>query len=160
MVDRPVRLGLRQRAPVAVVDRHVEAARPLGERLADAAHAEDAEHFAVEAPSEHEGRDEARPSPVADELLALGRAAGSAEDQQHGDLGGRDRDAVRRVADAQAPGTRRLEIDVVEADGEGRDDLEALRQALDDAAREFVGHANEGAVGIRRGRPASSAGEY
>ena len=109
------------------MDLHVEAAGALRQRLADLAEAVDAELLAVEALADELQRLPAGPGARADHVLAFGGAPRRAEQQQHGDLGGRHGDAVRRVADLDAARLAGFEIDVVEADRERRDALDVAR---------------------------------
>ena len=136
---------------VVVVDFHVEAAGALRQRLADLAEAVDAELLVVEPLADELQRLPAGPGARADHVLALGGAACRAEQQQHGDLGGRDRDAVRGVADLDAARLAGLEIDVVEADGERRDALDVLGDAVDHRLRALlVEREQDGVDRLRR----------
>ena len=136
---------------VVVVDFHVEAAGALRQGLADLAEAVDAELLAVEALADELQRLPARPGARADHALAFGGAARRTQQQQHGDLGGRDRDAVRRVADLDAARLAGLEVDVVEADRERRDALDVLGHRLDHVlAALLVEREQHGIDGLRR----------
>src|SRR4029079_9111376 len=102
------------------------------------AEAVDAELLAVEPLADELQGLPAGPRAAAEHALALRGAARRAQEQQHRDLGGRHGDAVRRVADLDAALLARFEIDVVEADREGRDALDVLGHALDDRRRTLL----------------------
>ena len=98
----------RDRAAVVIVDLQAEGVRAARHRLADPAHADDAEPFAADAMAEHPGRRPARP------VLALGEDRGALDqpprhrqDQRHGHVGGVFGQDLRRVGDGDAARMRR-----------------------------------------------------
>ena len=88
------------------MDIHVEGPRPLGHRLADPAHADDAQPFSAELGAEHLGRVPAGPGVVADHPFAFARPPGGAEQQEQGDVRGRIGQHVGSIGDDQAAITR------------------------------------------------------
>ena len=86
-----------------IVDLQAEGAGAARHRLADAAHADDAEPLAPDAVAEHPGRRPAGPFAVAGEHgRALGEPARHREDQRHGHVGGVFGEHARRVGDGDA----------------------------------------------------------
>src|SRR5262245_34490219 len=73
--------------PIAVVDRHVEAAGARCQHAADAAHPQDAEMFAKDLEAVELRCAPAWPGAAADQVDALGRAPSGAEQQKHSGLG-------------------------------------------------------------------------
>jgi hypothetical protein len=125
------------------VDDHVEAARPLGERLADLAHAENAEPLIVETAAEKLRGVPADPFPVAHHLLAFPGAPRRAEHAEHGDFGGGDGDGIRRIADAHALGLGGGDVEMIEPDRESGEDLHIRRQPGDSVGVELLAGADQ-----------------
>ena len=125
VVDRTLFLGGREPPPVVVMDFHVEGAGALGRRLADLAHAVNAEPLAVEPPADELHGLPAAPFLFAEQPLAFLRSPGRAKDQQHRDFRCRYRDRVWRVRDADAARLRGGKVNVFVADGVGGDDADA-----------------------------------
>jgi len=101
---------------------HAERLRPLGDLAADAAHADDAEHFVAQFDA-----DERFPVPLAADGFGVGLRNHARASHDHGKrmFTRRNRIAVRRV-DNDNPSLRsRFEIDVVDADPGASDHLEA-----------------------------------
>ncbi len=69
------------------MDREAEALGAARHRLADAAHADDAQALPVDAVAEHAHRPPALPLVGANETLALRDPARGREDQRHGHVG-------------------------------------------------------------------------
>ena len=123
------------RFAIVVVDFEAEGAGAARHRLSDAAHADDAEALAENAPPEHPGRRPAGPLAfmVAQEARAFREAAGHGEDQRHGHVGGVLGQHAGRVRDRDAAAARRLDVDVVDAGAELGDQAKLgtdLRQKL------------------------------
>ena len=121
---------------VVIVDLQAEGLARARHRLADPAHADDAEPLAVDAVAEHPGRRPAVPLAVAvlQDVRAFDQTARHGEDQRHGHVGGVLGQHARRVGDDDAAVARRLEIDIVDAGAEIGDQLQlragsALRTA-------------------------------
>ena len=115
---------------------HPEAAGPVGDELADAAEAGDAERLVGQLDALPAA---ALPAPGDERGVGLGDVAGLGQQQRHGVLGGRDDVALRGVDDHHAAARGRLDVDVVEADPGPADD-------------EQVGAGGEHLVGDRRRR--------
>src|SRR5215469_14908673 len=84
-------LDLGRYAPaVVIVDLKAEGLGPLGDGLADAPHADDAEPLAEDAMAEHPGWGPATPLAVAgaEDRGAFGQSARHGNDQRHGHVGG------------------------------------------------------------------------
>ncbi len=127
----------RQPGDVAVMHLHPER-RPHPRQLpADPAHAEDAEPTAGDQRAQQLRRRPAVPLARSDQPLAFARPARRCQDQQHGAFGGGDAEHVGRVADRDVPRLRRCDVDMVVADAEGADHLDAGRQRLDQLAFEL-----------------------
>ncbi len=128
-----LRLNLRLSAVnVVIVDIHVEAARTLRQRLTNFAKAVNSQRLVIEALPDKLQRLPAGPAALPDHGLALAGATRGSQQQQHGNLGSRDRHAVWRVADLNSPLLAGFQIDVIKADGKSRDALDVLRDPLDD----------------------------
>src|SRR5262245_21871624 len=76
--DRALLERGRQPRAVAVMDRHVEAARAFGERAADAPHAEDPQPLAADLAAQHLRKPQTDPAVVAYHALAFAGAPGGA----------------------------------------------------------------------------------
>ena len=114
---------------------HAEAAGPVGDELADATEAGDAERLVGELDALPLA---ALPAPGDERRVGLGHVAGLGEQQRHRVLGGGDDVRLRGVDDHHAAAGRRLDVDVVEADAGPPDHQE-------------VGPGGEHGVGDRRG---------
>ena len=91
------------RAAVVIVDLQAEGARAPRHRLADAAHADDAEPLAPDAVAEHPGRRPAGPILVRGQHLgAFDQPARHRQDQRHGHVGGVLGQHARRIGDGDA----------------------------------------------------------
>ena len=127
-------------APVVIVDRQAEAARAPRHRLADAAHADDAQALAPDALAEHGSRAPASPRPRAHQALALAQPARQGEEHGHGHVGGVLGEDAGGVGDRDAALARGLEVDVIDPGAEGGDQLQ-LRPGLGQAGGvDAVGH--------------------
>ena len=98
---------------------HPEAAGPVGDELADAAEADDAERLVGQLDALPPA---ALPAPGDERGVGLGDVAGLGQQQRHRVLGGRHDVALRRVDDHHAARGGRLGVDVVEADAGPPDD--------------------------------------
>ena len=138
MVGRALFLLRRQAAAVGVVDFHAEAAGACGHRPPDPSHAQDAEAFAADVrAAELRGRP-AGPAALAQQALGLPGAPRRAEQAEQSDVGRRIGQHVRRVADLKSARLGGRQIDVLVADREGRQQLDACGQAFDQRAIEAV----------------------
>jgi hypothetical protein len=129
------------------MDLHVETARPLGDCLADAAHAEYAEPFAGEVRAQHPGRRPTRPCPFAHHALAFVGAAGSAQQKQHGDVGGGVSQHIGRVGDDNAAGLGGCGVDMLVTDRKGGNDFDRAGQCFNHGGRQLVGWAGQQGIG-------------
>ena len=128
------------------MDFHVEGAGALGDRLSDLAQPHNAEPLAVESAADELHGLPTAPLLVLQKPFALRRAPGRAEDEQHRDFGGGDRDGVRRVRHANAARLRRRKVDMLEADGIGGDHAKRRRQPADHLRRELLRERDKSGV--------------
>ena len=132
---------------VVIVDGEPEAACAAGQRLADAAHADDAHALALEPCAQHRGRAPAQPLALAHQPLALAHAARRCEDQRHRHVGRVLGQHARRVGHGDAALAGGIEVDMVDAGAEGSDQLQ-LRSGLgQDAAVDPVGDRRHQNIG-------------
>ena len=147
-------LDLRRHAPaIVIVDLQAEGARPLGDGLADAPHADDAEPLAVDAMAEHPGWRPAVPFAAAalQQIRALGEPARHGEDQRHGHVGGILGQHAWRVGDEDAAVPRGFEVDIVDAGAELGDQFELGSGLAQYAPVDAVGHRrHEHVCGLHR----------
>ena len=110
-----------------VVDLQAEGAGAARHRLADAAHADDAEPLAPDAAAEHPGRRPSGPFAVVGEhRRALGQPPRHHQDQRHGHVGGVLGEDVRRIGHGDAVLDRGSDVDIIDAVAEIRDQLEPV----------------------------------
>ena len=95
-----------------------EAARAMRHRLADPAHADNAQLLAADAVAEHARRTPALPLARPHQLLALGEAARHREDERHGHVGGIVGEHAGRVGDDDAARARGFQVDMIHARAE------------------------------------------
>ena len=131
--------GRGHRLAVRVGDGHAECPRPPGERLADVAHADDAQPAALDARAEHVEHAPLPRRAAADDPLAFTEATGGHQHERHRDVGGGLGEHTRGVRADHATRRARRDVDVVVADGDVGDDLQ-LR----------AGGVEEGVVDLRR----------
>jgi len=111
-----------QRRAVVIQHRHREAVRAAPrDRLADPAHAEDAERRAVDVAAGKQIDAPLRPFAAAQEPFALADPTRGGHQQREAEVGGRLGEHARRVADRDAARGARGDVDVVVADGEAAD---------------------------------------
>ena len=129
---------------------HPERAGPLGDELADAAEAEDAERLLVHL---HPAEPAALPLAALQRRVCLRDVARLREHHRDRVLGRRDDVRLRRVRDDDALLGGRRHVDVVDADPGAADHLQALR-ALDHVGRQLRGRADHDrvVVGDRAGQ--------
>ena len=138
----------RHAAAVVIVDFQAERLRAARHRLADAAHADDAEALAPDAMAEHPGRAPAGPFLVAGEhLRALGQAPRHGEDQRHGHVGGVFGEHAGRVGDGDAALHGGGDVDIVDAVAEIGDQLQPLARLAEHRAVDVIGHRRHDDVG-------------
>ena len=112
-----------------IVDLQAEGVRAARHRLADAAHADDAEPLAPDAMAEHPGRAPAAPFAFAGEhLRALGQAPRHGEDQRHGHVGGVLGEDAGRIGHGDAALHGGRDVDIVDAVAEIGDQLQLARR--------------------------------
>ena len=135
-------------AAVVVVDLQAEGAGAARHRLADAAHADDAEPLAPDAVAEHPGRRPAGPFALAGEHVgALGQPPRHRQDQRHGHVGGVLGEDARRVGHGDAALDRGGDVDVVDAVAEIRDQLEPVAGLAQHGVVDAVGDGRHQHVG-------------
>ena len=139
----------RDPSPVVIVDLQAEGLGPLGHRLADAPHADDAEPLAEDTMAEHPGRRPALPFAlgVLEHHRAFGQPPRHGEDQRHGHVGGVLGEHARRIGDDDAAVARGLEVDIVDAGAELGDQLQVRPGLAQHAAVDAVGHGRHQHVG-------------
>ena len=146
-----LQLGLDVRvhpAPVVIMHREAEALGPARHRLADAAHADDAQALAPDAMAQHRGRAPAGPVAGAHQVLALAQPPRYGEDQGHGHVRrvlGQD---ARGVGHGDAAHARGLEVDMVDAGAEGGDEAQLLAGLAENPRVDAVGHCRHEDVGL------------
>ena len=132
--DGPLLLLGRQAALVGVVDLHPEAARPAGHRLADAAHAHDAQALAAQLVA-HELRGRpSRPATGAEHLLTLVGPPRRPEQQEERHLRGGVGEHLGGVGHHHAAGLRRREVEVLRPHSEAGHDADPCGKAREHAA--------------------------
>ena len=130
--------GLGGATGVVVEDPHGETGGPACHGLADAAHAEDAERVVVHVLADQQVDPPFRPLAGVHEALALTQPAGRGQQKREGEVGGGVGQDVRRVGDQDAGARGGGNVDVVEADGDVGDDLNAFERG-DHRGGELVG---------------------
>lgn len=118
----------------------------------------DSQALAGHMDAHHGGRAPDAPGVAADGPLALVSPAGSAENEQEGDIRGRIGQHVGRVADDDAPALAGLEVDVFVADRECGDDADRVRQPGDAVRRQLVGRTGQQGLASGGGRDDFVAG--
>ncbi len=135
-------------AAVVIVDLQAEGAGAPRHRLADAAHADDAEALAPDAVAEHPGRRPAGPVAVVDENAgAFDQPARHGEDQRHGHIGGVLGQDAGRVGDGDAALNGGGDVDIVDAVAEIGDQLELLARFRQHRGIDAVGDGRHQHVG-------------
>ncbi len=141
----------RQPAAVGIVDLHAEGARPVGGRLADAAHAEDTESLAGNVGAHELRRRPADPVVGPQHGRAFVRAARGAQQAEHRDVGGGVGQHVRRVADHDVALGRGGHVDMLVADREGGDHADRGGQGGDRrGVQRVAGGAHDAVEAFRR----------
>ena len=134
---------------VVVVDRQAEGLGAARHRGADAAHADDAEPLAPDAPAEHPGRRPAGPFAVVGQCVgAFDQPARHGENQPHRHVGRVFGQHVRRVGDGDAFLAGRSDVDVVDAVAEIGDQLEVFAGSGDQRLVYPVGDGRHQHVGF------------
>jgi hypothetical protein len=143
-------LDLRRHRPaVVIVDLQAEGASPAGHRLADTAHADDAETLAADAMSEHPGRRPARPVlAFGDETGALGQPPRHRENQRHGHIGGVLGQHLRGVGHGDAASVCGGDIDIVDAVAEIGDQPQLAVGLVEDRFGQLVRDRRHQDVGV------------
>ncbi len=116
---------------------HLEALRTLGDELADAAEADDAECLPVELSALELG---AVPTAGGQRGVGLRNVAEEGENEGEGVLGGGDRVRFGRIGDDDPPPGRRRDVDVVDPGAGAADHLEPLG-----SVDQLGGHLGRGA---------------
>ncbi|MGY4354883.1 hypothetical protein ACVW0J_001376 [Bradyrhizobium sp. i1.7.7] len=134
------------------MDLEAEGAGTARDRLADAAHADDAETLAADAVAEHPGRRPAGPGlSFGQDRGAFDHPARHRQDQRHGHVGGVFGQNFWCVGDGDAAGMRGLDVDVVDAVAEIGDQAELAVGLVDDVGGDVVGDGRNQHVGGARG---------
>ena len=118
-LDAELAAALGRHERVVGDEAHAEAAGPVGDELADAAEADDAERLVGQLDALPPA---ALPAPGDERRVGLRHVAGLGEQQRHRVLGGRDDVALRGVDDHHAAAGGGVDVDVVEADAGPADD--------------------------------------
>ncbi len=129
------------------MDLQAERLGPARDRLADAAHADDAEALAGEAAAHHPGRRPAIELAAFHDLHALVQAARHGEDQRHGDIGSIVGQHARRVGHGDAALHGAGDINVVHPGPELGDQAQLLAGPGHQAPVDPVGHRRHQHVG-------------
>ena len=132
---------------VVIVDGEAEAAGPHGQRLADAAHADDAQPLALQAATQHRGRAPAGPLAAAHQPLAGAHAARGGQHQRHRHVGGVLGQHARGIGDRDAAGFREIQVDVIDAGAERSDELQPGTGLAQHAAVDAIGDGRHQNVG-------------
>ena len=143
--------GRRDTAAVVIVDRQAEGLGPAGDRLTDAAHADDAQPLSGDAPPQHPGGGPARPVAAGDHMGSLDHAPRHGENQRHGHVGGILGEDARRIGDGDAPFDGGGHIDIVHPIAEIGDELQPLPRLFDERAVDPVGDGGHKDIGCRHG---------
>lgn len=123
-------LGLpRQGAAVVVDDVHAGGDGAAGERLTDAPHADNTEGFAVERVAEVVHHAERLCGAGTQPAVELRDAARDAQHERERQFGGGFDDGLRGVGDADAPFAASVKVDIVEADAQIGNQLQARHTA-------------------------------
>ena len=136
------RLLLHLAKPLTVIIVNVEP-EGLGaprDRLADPAHADDAQSLAGDPRPQKGRRGPALPPRVLHHLDALGESSGTRKDQRHGHIGGVLGQNPRRVGDQHAPLPRGRDVDVIDARPEIGDQLQRRSELRDQPLIDLVRH--------------------
>gem|GEM_PF-4382881 len=136
-----------------VVDFEAEGAGAGGDRLADAAHADDAEAFAGDAVAEHPGGRPAGPCALmlAQVTRALAQAARHGEDQRHRHVGGVFGEDAGCVRHRDAAAARALDVDIVDAGAELGDQAEIFAGLSQQLRVDAVGDGGDQHIGLAHG---------
>ena len=138
----------RDLAAVVIVDLQAEGARAPRYRLADAAHADNAEALAPDAVAEHPGRRPAGPVAVVDQDVgAFRQTARHGEDQRHGHVGGVLGQDAGRIGDGDAALHGGDDVDIVDAIAEIGDQAELLAGMREQRLVDLVGHRRHQHIG-------------
>jgi hypothetical protein len=109
-------------------------------RLADAAHADDAEALSADAMAKHPGRRPARPVlAVGEDGRAFDHSPRHGEDQRHGHIGGVFGQNFWRVGHGNAARVRRGDVDIVNAVAEIGDQPHFAVGLFEDFVSDFIG---------------------
>ena len=144
-----------------IVNFETEGLRAARHRLADAAHADDADAFAREAAAEHPCGRPARPLAfvLAEIARAFRQAARHGEDEAHGHVGGIFGQHAGRVRYRNAAAAGRLDVDIVDAGAELRDEAEVFARLGEKARVDPVGHGRNQDIGLADGDGQFGGGE-
>ena len=143
MINRIALQVGREAGTVMVLDRHLETARAPSHRLSDAAHAQDAQGLASNFDANELGRRPQVPLTIAQIAARFVRLPGGAEHQQHADLRRRRGHRAGRVQHRQPAPPGGVEIDMIGADRQGEDRLNAVGQRADGFLVERFGNADK-----------------
>ena len=136
MLDAELAVALGADERVEGDDAHAEALRALGDELADAAEAEDAERLVHELDAA--STSSAPSGPAIERGVRLRDVAGEREQQRERVLGGGDDVGLRRVGDDDAALGRGGDVDVVDADAGAADRLAGSSACSISSAVSFV----------------------
>jgi len=135
-------------------NRHVERQRAPGDRLPDAAQADDAQGLVPQ----FRAHEAALPAPFQQRLVAGGDVAGQGQQQAEGILRRRDRVAAGCVHDRDAPGRRRRQINVVNT-GPGAGNGLQMGRGRQKLGVHPRGATDDQGIGVSRRRQRLAAGE-
>ena len=113
-------------------DLHPEPERPLRDGLSDPPEPDDPDRGAVDVGPEEEHRPPGSPLTRPDMAIPLGEPARGSHQEREGKIRGRVREDAGRIPDRDAPPRACRHVDVVETDGEVRDDLELRAGAIEE----------------------------
>ncbi len=138
-------------AAIVVMDLQAEGARAMGDGLADAAHADDAEPLAGDSPPEHPGWRPAGPMSGRYGSRPFDDAPRDREDERDRHVGRVLGEHARRVGDRHAAAQGRRHVDIIDAGAEIGDELHLLAGESDQLAVNPVGHGRHEHVGGAQG---------
>jgi hypothetical protein len=146
-----------QATAVAVVDLHAKGAGAVGNGLADAAHAQDAEPLARHMHAHELGRSPAHPVVGSEHRHAFVRPPGGAQQAEQGDVGRGIGQYVGSVADGDVALGRGSDVDMLVADGKGGDDADGGGKGADRRGVECIACRAHDAVAAGRCRDQGGA---
>jgi hypothetical protein len=119
--------------------------------LADAAHADDAEHLARQLAAEKRRRRPAGPLARADQFHTFAHPARDADDSRHRQVGGILGEDAGRIRDQNPALGRRLEVDMIGPRSEIGDEAEAIPRFGKHFGIDPVGHGGDEHVALAHG---------